>query len=99
VPDAPDLIPVPAGALRQGQVVAGRYEISGRLGAGGMGSVWRAHDQALDEHVALKVILPERLADPRAHERFRAEVKTARRITHPNICRVFDLGEDGASPS
>ena len=95
MPDAPDLIPVPAGALRQGQVVAGRYEISGRLGAGGMGSVWRAHDQALDEHVALKVILPERLADPRAHERFRAEVKTARRITHPNICRVFDLGEDG----
>ena len=49
----------------------------------------------LDEQVALKVILPHRFGDPHALERFRAEVKIARRITHPNVCRVFDLGEDG----
>ncbi|MCC6551516.1 MAG: protein kinase [Polyangiaceae bacterium] len=95
--EAPEIVRAPQGeAVRRGQVVAGRYEILDRLGAGGMGSVWRAHDRALDEQVALKVIQPALLGDPRALSRLCDEVKLARRITHPNVCRVFDLGEDGA---
>ncbi len=78
-----------------GRVVASRYEIRARLGAGGMGSVWRAYDRELEEEVALKVLLPERLHDPTMLEHLRREVKLARRITHANVCRVFDYGEDG----
>jgi tetratricopeptide (TPR) repeat protein len=94
-PNAPAIIAPPAGELAVGRVVAGRYEIRARLGAGGMGTVYRALDRELDEEVALKVLGAELLADPTALERFRREVKIARRITHPNVCRVFDLGEDG----
>src|SRR5689334_10395425 len=91
---APEIIRRPAeGVLRPGQVIAGRYEIQSRLGAGGMGAVFRAHDRVLDEDIALKVILPAALGDPSALERFRDEVKIARKITHPNVCRVFDVGE------
>ncbi|HEU4537047.1 MAG TPA: protein kinase, partial [Polyangiaceae bacterium] len=85
----------PAASLAPGQVVAGRYEIRACLGEGGMGTVWHAYDRELEEEVALKTLLPERLQDPAMHERLRREVKTARRITHPNVCRVFDYGEDG----
>ncbi|MDI1475178.1 serine/threonine-protein kinase [Polyangium sp. y55x31] len=93
-PEAPEVISAASGdVLRVGQVVAGRYEVVARLGAGGMGAVWRVHDRALDEDVALKVILPDRVGDPAALARFRDEVKIARKITHPNVCRVFDLGE------
>ncbi|MRG95613.1 serine/threonine-protein kinase [Polyangium spumosum] len=93
--EAPEVIPVPAKeTLPIGRVLAGRYEIRARLGAGGMGAVYRAHDHELDEDVALKVVLPERLDEPKTLERLRAEVKIARKITHPNVCRVFDLAED-----
>ncbi|MDI1449905.1 serine/threonine-protein kinase [Polyangium sp. 6x1] len=96
-PDAPEVISAASReVLRVGQIVAGRYEVTARLGAGGMGAVWRVHDRALDEDVALKVILPERVGDPAALARFRDEVKIARKITHPNVCRVFDLGESEA---
>ncbi|MDC0744067.1 protein kinase domain-containing protein [Polyangium mundeleinium] len=96
-PEAPEVISVASGeVLRVGQVVAGRYEVLARLGAGGMGAVWRVHDRALDEDVALKVILPDRVGDPAALARLRDEVKIARKITHPNVCRVFDLGESEA---
>jgi TolB-like protein len=73
--------------------IAGRYEILGLLGAGGMGTVYRVRDDALDEIVALKLLKPELLATPAALERFRQEVKLARRVTHPNVVRTFDLGE------
>ena len=92
-PSAPAIIGPSRPALAAGQGLAGRYEIRGRIGAGGMGSVWRAYDRELDEEIALKVILPERQEDPSTLERFRREVKIARRITHPGICRVFDYGE------
>ncbi|HEU4411711.1 MAG TPA: protein kinase [Polyangiaceae bacterium] len=95
-PTPPVVVVPPAGSLlAPGRVVAGRYEIRARLGAGGMGSVWRAYDRELEEEVALKTMLTERLCDPTMLERFRREVKLARRITHPNVCRVFDYGEDG----
>ncbi len=74
-----------------------RYRITGLLGRGGMGEVYKAEDLKLDQTVALK-FLPEHFAeDPAAHERFVREVRTARQVSHPNVCRVFDIGEvDGA---
>lgn len=57
-----------------------------------MGEVYRAWDEELDEVVALKLLRPERLADKEAQERFRWEVKLARRVTHPNVARIYELG-------
>jgi len=92
-PSPPAVIPL-LDTFAPGHVIADRYEIRARLGAGGMGAVFRAHDRELGEDIALKVLLPERLSDPSMTERFRREVKITRKITHPNVCRIFDLGED-----
>ncbi len=79
-----------AGAVR---LVAGRYEIIGLLGMGGMGAVYRARDLELGENVALKVIRPEFANGAAAHARFRREVRLARRVTHKNVARTYDLGD------
>jgi non-specific serine/threonine protein kinase len=72
----------------------GPYEVVTRLGAGGMGEVYRARDTRLDRHVALKV-LPERLAqDPLGLARFQREARAAANLSHPNIVTVFDAGSD-----
>jgi serine/threonine-protein kinase len=74
-------------------VLAGRYRIIGLLGRGGMGEVYRADDLKLGQPVALK-FLPKALADdPVRRERLFAEVRIARQVSHPNICRVYDIGE------
>ncbi len=79
-----------------GQTFAGRYEIQGVLGRGGMGVVYRAHDRDLDDAVAIKTLRGEALsADPSLLDRFKQEIRLARRITHPNILRTHDLGESG----
>jgi TolB-like protein len=79
------------------RMLAGRYEIQGLLGVGGMGSVYRVRDGQLDEVVALKLLRLELVSDSGMLARFRQEVKLARRITHSNVVRTFDLGEqDGA---
>ncbi len=75
--------------------VGGRYEVLGLLGVGGMGSVYRARDVTLDELVALKVLRKELAAVPGMVERFRQEVKLARRVTHKNVARTFDIGTEG----
>ena len=75
-----------------GTALAGRYRVVRPLGHGGMGEVVEALDQELGEHVALKFLRPELHADPVAGERFRREIKLARKVTHPNVCRVFDVG-------
>lgn len=76
-----------------GSVVAGRYRIVACLGQGGMGEVYRADDLSLGQPVALK-FLPEGFAEnPSWMERFRNEVRTARQVAHPHVCRVHDLGE------
>ena len=76
-----------------GSVLAGRYKLGGFLGRGGMGDVYRAEDLVLDEQVAIK-FLPKRLSKSRGHaERFVNEVRVARQISHPNVCRVHDIGE------
>jgi serine/threonine-protein kinase len=74
-------------------VVAGRYRMIGLLGRGGMGEVYRADDLKLGQPVALK-FLPEALeGDPARLERFLNEVRLSLRVTHPNVCRVFDIGQ------
>ncbi|MBV8858098.1 MAG: serine/threonine protein kinase [Acidobacteria bacterium] len=76
-----------------GVVLGGRYRIVGLLGRGGMGEVYRAEDLTLRQTVALK-FLPESVAgDGAALERFRREVRIARQISHPNVCRVYDIVE------
>jgi eukaryotic-like serine/threonine-protein kinase len=79
-----------------GQLFASRYDIQGVLGRGGMGVVYRAHDRDLDDIVAIKTLRGEALsADPSLLDRFKQEIRLARRITHPNILRTHDLGESG----
>jgi serine/threonine-protein kinase len=75
------------------QLIAGRYEVIGLLGVGGMGAVYKVKDRELDETVALKMMKREIAGTPGILERFRREVKLARRVTHPNVARTFDLGE------
>ncbi|WP_394837900.1 protein kinase [Pendulispora rubella] len=75
------------------EVLAGRYELLGLVGTGGMGSVYRARDLELDEVVALKVLRRELVNTPEMLARFRQEVKLARRVTHVNVARTFDIGE------
>jgi serine/threonine-protein kinase len=87
------------GALARGEVFAGRYEILGTLGKGGMGVVYRARDRQLDEVVALKLLRPEALArDPNVLDRFKQEIKLARRITHRNVLRTHDFGDADGVP-
>ncbi len=75
-----------------GEIIAGRYCIQEFLGSGGMGEVYSALDQDLGEGIAIKIIRQETSFDANVLERLRREVQLARRITHPNVCRVFDLG-------
>src|ERR1700682_4651492 len=95
-PSAPRLLSSASadeGRVLPGTVLAGRYRIAGLLGRGGMGEVYRATDLTLGQAVALK-FLPESLSrDERALARFYNEVRTARQVTHPNVCRVYDIGE------
>ena len=84
------------GAPRSGDLLAGRYELREELGRGAMGVVFRAWDRELGEPLALKLLRAEHAAlNPSALERFRQELRLARRITHPNVVRTHDLGEDG----
>lgn len=76
-------------------VVAGRYELLGMLGGGAMGTVYRVRDRELDEIIALKILRRELAHHPEMLERFRREVKLARRVTHRNVARTFDIGEHG----
>ena len=79
--------------FRSGNVLAERYRIVDWLGKGGMGEVYRAHDLKLDQDVALKFLPAGFQKDPSRRERFHREVRTARQVSHTNVCRVYDLGE------
>ena len=80
--------------LRPGSVFAGRYEVKEVLGMGGMGVVYRALDRELQEPVAIKTLRPEALAgNGVALERFKQEIRLARKIAHRNVVRTYDLGE------
>ena len=76
----------------------GPYEILTELGAGGMGQVYRARDTRLGRHVAIKVLPPGTAADSASRERFEREARTVSALSHPNVCPLFDVGEqDGTS--
>jgi len=86
----------PAAVLEPGQTLAVRYEITTVLGVGGMGMVYKATDRELGEVVAVKTLKPELVQqDPSALDRFKSEIRLARRIAHRNVVRTYDLGEVG----
>jgi serine/threonine protein kinase/tetratricopeptide (TPR) repeat protein len=87
-----DTPPSATSMLNPGYLLAKRYEIVALLGSGGMGEVYEAQDQELGGRIALKVIHPQMSFDPATLDRFRREVQLARQVTHPNVCRVFDIG-------
>lgn len=81
------------GELKEGTILAGRYEILKLLGRGGMGAVYKARDIDLDRTVALKLIRPELAKNPEILRRFKQELILARQVTHKNVIRIFDLGQ------
>jgi CheY-like chemotaxis protein len=80
-------------ALEAGGMFGDRYQILGTIGRGGMGTVYRARDRELDEEVAIKTLRPDLVADTALLERFKQEIRLARRISHPNVVRTHDFGE------
>ncbi len=80
------------------KLFAGRFLVLSILGRGGMGDVYKVHDTKLQEEMALKLLRPEIANDPDIIERFRNELKLARKITHRNVCRVFDFHEEEGTP-
>jgi len=87
----------PAKEIDRGTVLASRYEIIELLGRGGMGNVYRVVDTKINEEIALKFLNPA-IADEKMIERFKNELKLARKISHKNICRMYDLGDVEGSP-
>ena len=83
----------PAVPLRSGTVLAGRYEIGETIGQGGMGLVVQAFDRTLGVEVAIKIVRAEYAGEREWSERLAREVKLARQIQHPNVCRVFDYAQ------
>src|SRR5438445_493446 len=86
------------GRFVAGTLLAGRYRILGLLGRGGMGEVYRATDLMVGQSVALKFLPEEASRDQRLLERFHGEVRVARLVSHPNVCRVYDIGEVEGMP-
>ncbi len=81
--------------LAIGSILANRYELRAVLGKGGMGLVYKAFDRLLEEEVAIKVLRTDLSANADAVRRFRGEIKLARKVSHPNVCRIHDYGEEG----
>ncbi|MGH9744373.1 MAG: protein kinase domain-containing protein, partial [Candidatus Acidiferrum sp.] len=90
--------PLGGSRFTPGQMIAGRYRVVAMAGRGGMGEVYRAEDLKLAQLVAIK-FLPESFSqDPAVLERFHSEVRIARQVSHPNVCRVFDIGDANSTP-
>lgn len=83
----------PEPAFAVGAVLAGRYRVVSFLGRGGMGEVYQAWDKELRQHVAVKMLRAGACHDAKAIERLRIEIQNGRRVTHHNVCRIFDLAK------
>ena len=92
-PTPPGSHPPPSGGFAPGTILVDRYRIVALLGRGGMGEVYRAEDLKLGNVVALKFLPASLQSDAASLAGFHAEVRNARQISHPNVCRVYDIGE------
>lgn len=95
--EATETLETPKEELSTGSTFAGRYQIIEELGKGGMGNVYKVFDKEINAKIALKLIKPEIASDKKTIERFRNELKTARDISHKNICRMYDLNKEEGS--
>ena len=91
--DVTETLQTPVRELTTGSTFAGRYQVIEELGHGGMGRVYKVFDTDIKEKIALKLLRPEITLDKEAVERFSNELKLARKISHRNVCRMFDLGK------
>ena len=87
-------IQIPLKELATGSTFSGRYQIIEKLGKGGMGRVYKVLDQEIGEEIALKLLKPEIAEDGNTIDRFRNELKIARKVTHKNVCRMHDIGRE-----
>jgi tetratricopeptide (TPR) repeat protein/tRNA A-37 threonylcarbamoyl transferase component Bud32 len=93
-----ETLQTPASQMATGSTLAGRYQVIEELGHGGMGRVYKVFDTDIKEKIALKLLRPEIAMDKETVERFSNELKLARKISHRNVCRMFDLGRaEGAT--
>ena len=95
---ATETIQIPIKELTPGSTFAKRYQIIEELGKGGMGRVYKVLDKEIGEKVALKLLNPEIAAESKTIERFRNELKTARQISHKNVCRMYHLSKEEGAP-
>src|SRR5215212_10021115 len=84
-------------SLTQDTQLGGRYRLISRIAIGGMGEVWRAEDELLGRHVAVKVLKSEFTSDRTFLERFRTEARMTASLSHPGIASVYDYGEVGVA--
>jgi serine/threonine-protein kinase len=92
-----ETLQTPVRELTRGTMFARRFEIIEELGKGGMGKVYRVFDKKTEEEIALKLIKPEIAAEQEVIDRFRSELKMSRKISHRNVCRMYDLGDEGGT--
>ena len=92
-PVVTETLQTPVRELATGSTFAGRYQVIEELGHGGMGRVYKVFDTDIKEKIALKLLRPEIALDKETVERFSNELKLARKISHKNVCRMFDLGK------
>jgi serine/threonine protein kinase len=92
-----ETLQTPIKELTTGSTFARRYWVIEELGKGGMGKVYKVLDTKINENVALKLLKPEIAADEKTIERFQNELKFARKVSHKNICRMYDLNEEGGA--
>jgi eukaryotic-like serine/threonine-protein kinase len=85
--DRVELAPI----FSEGEIISGRFRIVRFLSRGGMGEVYEAVDQEINTHIALKTIYSKLSSDARSLNRFKQEIQLARRVTHPNVCRIYNL--------
>jgi TolB-like protein/predicted Ser/Thr protein kinase len=87
----------PKESISRGRLLAGRFEVLEEIGTGGMGTVYRVLDRKINEEMALKILKPEIAPSGTVIERFKNELKLARRISHKNVCRLYDLHEEAGT--